>query len=588
MSLSKLGVKSISELKGLSKCTELEELKLRFNKINEITDLESLTNLRTLDLSYNNITEIKGIEHLENLCSLNLSYNQINEVKNLDDLKKLESLDISGNNISKINGLEELHNLRILDLSRNKIKKIEHLNHLSNLTKLYLSDNKINKIENIDHLYNLMKLYLWNNKIKRIENLDQLNNLDTLNLDLNQQISKIENLQHLSKLKTLNLGGTSIEKIEGLDTLISLEQLGIGSVVKNYFDIEGLANLINLKELEIHKFYLWNESSHYQLWYKRPIQAFRFISMIKANDYKKIKDWKDLFINFPGNMVDFLCNNNSDYQMEWLYKQCSTKIIDFAEEILNEPEFEELRMKKEDEWKETLKVIQEVLFKPSKVPINWIKMRNKTSETEGDRIFCVYAKRPDCQLNNVDMVELLENINKWGLFHPSFIGRLSPMNIETSEGQLWDFKHDPTLSSRGSIFIKLDPSDDFKKFFKTEMLHIGKFKLKLRLFDYFNKGPLDANGTPLGTNFMILSIPFSGEIWFEYPLKDIIQDKNDYCGFFRTRACQIFEKKYEKFLNHLKQSVDEEIGTGFYVKKSKTSKITFSDIFFGKDYNSLL
>ncbi|MFX1567599.1 MAG: leucine-rich repeat domain-containing protein [Promethearchaeota archaeon] len=572
----------------MSECTELEELELSNNKINEITDLESLTNLRTLDLSYNNITEIKGIEHLENLCSLNLRYNQINEIKNLDGLKKLESLDISENNISKILGLEELHNLRLLDLSKNKIKKIENLNHLSNLTNLYLSDNEINKIENIDHLCNLNKLYLRNNKIERIENLDQLNNLETLNLDLNQQISKIQNLQYLSKLKTLQLGGTSIERIEGLEALISLERLGIGSIVKKYLDIEGLANLINLKELEIHKFYLWNESPHYQLWYKCPIQAFRFISMIKKNDYKNIKDWKDLFINFPGNMVDFLCNNNSDYQMEWLYNQCSTKIIDVAEEILNETEFEEVRMKKEDEWKETLKVIQECLFKPAKVPINWISMRNKASETEGDRVFCVYFKRPDCQLNNADMAELIEDINKWGVIHPSFIGSHSPMNIETSEGQLWDFKYDPTLSSRGSIYIKLEPSDDFKKFFKTEMLHMGKIKLKLRLFNYFEEGPLDANGIPLGTNFMIFSIPFSWEKWLEYPLKDIIQDKNDYCGFFRTRACQIFEKKYEKLLNNLKLAVGEEIGTGFYVKKSKTSKITFTDIFFGKDYNSLL
>ncbi|MFX0145112.1 MAG: leucine-rich repeat domain-containing protein, partial [Candidatus Hodarchaeota archaeon] len=429
---------------------------------------------------------------------------------------------------------------------------------------------------NLNHLSNLTNLNLSNNKINRIENLDQLNNLESLNLSSNQQISKIENLDLLPKLKSLYLYDLSIERIEGLDALISLESLGIASNVKQYLDIEGLANLKNLKQLQIEQFKLFNNGS---AWFKNSIKAFRFISMIKQNNYLEIEDWKQVFIGARWVFGDdFLCNN-SKYQQKWLYDQCTPKILDILEKILNEPEFEDIRRGYERQWEDLLEEAKKYLFQPPKIPIDYTERRRIASEKMGDREFCVYVKRPDYQIAYIYMAYLIEDLIK-----ENIIPDINPYDMEISEElKLQELKYYTSLTHIGDFSIRLTPTEEFKLFFKNEMQYVGKLKLKLKLFDT-DKDLLDRIGTPLGTNFLILSIPFSQEIWSDYALNDIIQDENDYYGFYRTKACQIFEKKYEKFLDYLKEGLGDEIGTGFYLKKRKKPReVRFTDLIFGRD-----
>ena len=57
----------ISEIEGLGKLKNLEELYLKGNGIKKIENLEGLTNLKFLNLCENNLTEISGLENLTNL-----------------------------------------------------------------------------------------------------------------------------------------------------------------------------------------------------------------------------------------------------------------------------------------------------------------------------------------------------------------------------------------------------------------------------------------------------------------------------------------------------------------------------------------
>lgn len=565
----------------------------------ELQDLFRFKNLDYLQLNNNEITEIKGLEHFPNLVFLDLHENKISKISNLDTATKLRKLELQHNKVERIEGISQLTNLEILDLSYNQIKKIENLDSLKNLKELNLAFNEISKIENLDELINLEILTLSGNqnitkienldsltnlknlvlkdcKINKIEGLSNLKNLESLNLSSNQQISKIENLDLLPKLKSLYLYDLSIERIEGLDALTSLESLGITSNVKQYLDIEGLANLKNLKELQIEQFKLFNNDS---VWFERSIKAFRFISMIKQNNYLEIEDWKQVFKDARWVFGDdFLCNN-SKYQQKWLYDQCTPKILDILEKILNEPEFEDIRRGYERQWEDLLEEAKKYLFQPPKILIDYTERRRMASEKSGGREFCIYVKRPDYQIAYIGMAYLIEDLIK-----ENIIPNINPYDMETSEElELHELKYYTSLTHIDDFSIRLTPTEEFELFFENEMQYVGKLKLKLKLFNT-DEDLLDRIGTPLGTNFFILSIPFSQEIWSDYALKDIIQDENDYYGFYRTKACQIFEKKYEKFLDSLKGTTGDEIGTGFYLKKrKKTHGIRLTDLIFGKD-----
>ncbi len=576
LDLNDVGLKDILELEELFSFKNITKLGLNRNDISEIKGLEHFPNLTSLSLSCNKIKQISNLDRLKKLNKLDLSKNLIDEIIDLNSLIELKVLDLSGNNITEIKGIEHLKNLQSLDLSHNQISEIKGFEQLFNLKILNLSENKIKKIENLNHLSNLTNLNLSNNKINRIENLDQLNNLESLNLSSNQQISKIENLDPLPKLKSLYLYDLSIERIEGLDALISLESLSIASNVKQYLDIEGLANLKNLKELQIEQFKLFNNGS---VWFEKSIKAFRFISMIKQNNYLEIEDWKQVFIDARWVFGDdFLCNN-SKYQQKWLYDQCTPKILDILEKILNEPEFEDIRRGYERQWEDLLEEAKKYLFQPPKILIDYTERRRMASEKIGAREFCVYVKRPDYQIAYIGMAYLIEDLIK-----ENIIPHINPYEMETSEElELHELKYYTSLTHIDDFSIRLIPTEEFELFFKNEMQYVGKLKLKLKLFDT-DEDLLDRIGTPLGTNFLILSIPFSQEIWSDYALKDIIQDENDYYGFYRTKACQIFEKKYEKFLDLLKGTTGDEIGTGFYLKKRKKPReIRFTDLIFGRD-----
>ncbi len=70
LSILRKGVKSLSEIEGLEKLTNLKVLNLGWN---EIENLETLKKLRILHLMTNEISKIKGLNNLTNFHIKNLS-----------------------------------------------------------------------------------------------------------------------------------------------------------------------------------------------------------------------------------------------------------------------------------------------------------------------------------------------------------------------------------------------------------------------------------------------------------------------------------------------------------------------------------
>ncbi|MDR1116492.1 MAG: leucine-rich repeat domain-containing protein [Tannerella sp.] len=77
-------------------------LNLSFNQLTEIKGLEKLVNLQQLYLYDNNLTEIKGLEKLTNLKRLSLENNYISDMLPLKQLKRLEQLDLRNNRIKEL------------------------------------------------------------------------------------------------------------------------------------------------------------------------------------------------------------------------------------------------------------------------------------------------------------------------------------------------------------------------------------------------------------------------------------------------------------------------------------------------------
>lgn len=99
LDLSGMGIKKISDIKGLETLIELEALNLNNNQISEIENLENLTNLEDLQLEKNLIKIIKGLDNLVNLRMLNLYSNNISEIENFGNMGNLRDVFLGGNPI---------------------------------------------------------------------------------------------------------------------------------------------------------------------------------------------------------------------------------------------------------------------------------------------------------------------------------------------------------------------------------------------------------------------------------------------------------------------------------------------------------
>lgn len=104
------------------------------------SDLEELTKLYA---SERNITNLSGIERCTNLQELVLWKNQISDISPLNSLANLQLLNLWDNQISDISPLSRLTKLKSLGLGGNQIIDISPLDGLTNLQHLYLNRNQI-------------------------------------------------------------------------------------------------------------------------------------------------------------------------------------------------------------------------------------------------------------------------------------------------------------------------------------------------------------------------------------------------------------------------------------------------------------
>jgi Leucine-rich repeat (LRR) protein len=78
----------LTDVKGLEKLTQLEELWLGQNQLTDVKGLEKLTKLTLLRLGWNQLADVKGLEKLTQLKELDLRYNPDLTKAQIDELQK--------------------------------------------------------------------------------------------------------------------------------------------------------------------------------------------------------------------------------------------------------------------------------------------------------------------------------------------------------------------------------------------------------------------------------------------------------------------------------------------------------------------
>ena len=184
-------------------------------------DIAKVVRLNTESMD---ITDLTGLERFVNLENIVANHNHIQDLRPLARLTNLEDLHLNHNTISDISPLAGLVNLTVLGLSHNTILDISPLAGLVNLTVLGLSHNTILDISPLAGLVNLKSLWLWSNQIKDISPLASLVKLETLML-VNNQIEDISPLVALTSLRELNVIQNWIVDFSPLRELTSIEIL---------------------------------------------------------------------------------------------------------------------------------------------------------------------------------------------------------------------------------------------------------------------------------------------------------------------------------------------------------------------------
>ena len=151
-------------------------------QITDITGIERFINLQELDCNFNAVEDISGLAGLTQLKRLSLGGNRLSDISVLAGLTKLEGLEIFGNSIRDIRPLSGLASLRSLHLSSMPVRDLGPIQSLTQLDILYLGGCGVRDIGPLAGMVNMCRLELKDNYITDLSPLSGMTRLEALML----------------------------------------------------------------------------------------------------------------------------------------------------------------------------------------------------------------------------------------------------------------------------------------------------------------------------------------------------------------------------------------------------------------------
>ncbi len=281
LSLNQTGI-STEQLDALAdallNCTIRNENYTLEEKAVEITigDVTFMSDVTELDLSDQNISDIRALSRCSNLERLNLSGNNVTDLTPLLDLHNLTWLNLMDNRVSDLLPLMGLSKLTYLDVENNYLEDITAVSAMVYLEELYLSQNRLDSIEPITSLSYLKKLGLKDVGLTNddLDELKGMSGLQELSIDTNSSLTgdAVDKLKeaipnctvsHSKLVYRINIGGSafdsdetdvsitdgSVSSLEGVQYFEDLRRLSV--VNSSVTDLSPISNLENLTALEI-------------------------------------------------------------------------------------------------------------------------------------------------------------------------------------------------------------------------------------------------------------------------------------------------------------------------------------------------
>jgi Leucine-rich repeat (LRR) protein len=208
------------------------------------TQIKRIVSQQELDLSGSTtLTDLRPLSKLTDLRSLNVSGLPIEDIVPLRNLTKLEVLNVSNTRISDLSPLRYSTNLKEIDCSGTLIGNLEPVRFFINLERLYCHSLPLSDLSPVSQLANLKDLRFQDTPVATLEPLRNVRSLEFLRFSFTQ-VSSLQPLASLANLERVYFDNTAVADLQPLSGLKDLKIVfGDNTKIRTLAPLNGLPAL---------------------------------------------------------------------------------------------------------------------------------------------------------------------------------------------------------------------------------------------------------------------------------------------------------------------------------------------------------
>ncbi len=244
---------SITNLNGLARITNAQDLYILKTRIQNFAGLSNLVTASQLSIAFNrDIVDLSGLISLETVGVLEVWVNNsITSLAGIDGLKSLEHLNLFINpNLEDISQLNPVESLKSLSITGNALKTLSGLENLRTVDEdFYVADEPLQSFNELASLQSIGgSLYLWNHTL--LEDLSIFNNIQTLTdlyvigCPVLKSLSGLENVRSVSGKLRIGLN----PELTDLSIFSNVTSVGSLDIYENNI-LQNLSGLENLQSI---------------------------------------------------------------------------------------------------------------------------------------------------------------------------------------------------------------------------------------------------------------------------------------------------------------------------------------------------
>ena len=233
------------EWSDLELFTNINTLVIEYQNVTELPDLSHLPLVR-VDLSNNSLTDVSGLSGCTQIKTLQLKNNPISDISALQGLEQLEMLDVSFTQVSDLSPVVS-DKLKELYLEFSNLHDFSVLEKCPAIEDIRVSNASKEEIEQLLRIKNLKNFSVYEGEVDSLEMFQSVPGLRGLELAGCSNLTSLEGIENFTELTFLGLAGTGIESFPEHFYHDKLEVLEVtGTKIKDFKALLRCPNLRNL------------------------------------------------------------------------------------------------------------------------------------------------------------------------------------------------------------------------------------------------------------------------------------------------------------------------------------------------------